>query len=134
MWKHKGRLANYYLLINLFPHSHPHNIPGIRRERNRKAVSLHLIGTGGLRNHAVRPVSYTHLDVYKRQLLTLYELDVISGGTAAPVSVAERNQERIQIPLLNPLLPHGVHLLRGRIIRVVGRKEGFYLASVHSSP
>ena len=59
---------------------------------------------------------------------------VISGRSAAAVSVPVRQQKSIQIPKLPSVLPDRIDLLRIRLVGVAGGQEGNNLRAVHPLP
>ena len=67
-------------------------------------------------------------------LLPAYIFQMIPGRASAAVSIAKGQQERLQILLLAPVLPHVSDLLRIRTVGIAGRQEGYHLRSVHSLP
>ena len=85
------------LLLSEQDHSKGINLPidvflrSLAEDQNEKAVAIILSGTGSDGTRGVRAVSYTHLDVYKRQSPILANPDRRRFGAAGPVS-SDRSQ------------------------------------------
>ena len=60
--------------------------------------------------------------------------DMIPGGPAAAVAIAEGQQERVQMILLHPLFPGFANLLGLGAVGVAGGQEGVDAAAVHALP
>ena len=67
-------------------------------------------------------------------LLPFQVFDVVSGGAASAVAVAEGDQEGIQGPDLGPVFPDVVHALRIRLIGVACGQEGRDFGAVDPLP
>ena len=82
----------------------------------------------------VHGVFHPHPGRTLQVLLPQGELDVVPAGAAAPVPVAEGNQEIFQMALLHPVPPDPAQLGRVGAVGVAGGQEGGHLAAVHPLP
>src|SRR5699024_1064459 len=60
--------------------------------------------------------------------------DVVTARTSASVSISEREQKGVQISLLYPVFPNGLHRLRRRVIGIAGGQKRGNAAAVHAFP